>query len=118
MLTLKTKSLISGALAGIVNGFLGTGGGMLLIPLLTRWLKIDERCAFATSVCIILPLCATSATIYWLRCGIDLPAALPYLIGGLIGGFAGGRVFQKVPTRILHGIFGLLIIYGGIRTLL
>ena len=34
---------------------------------------------------IILPLCALSSAIYFLRGGLDLTAALPYLAGGLAG---------------------------------
>jgi uncharacterized membrane protein YfcA len=45
-------------------------------------------------------------------------AAVPYLVGGLAGGFIGGRIFNKIPTSLLHRIFGLLLLYGGIRSVL
>lgn len=109
---------MAGACAGALNGFFGAGGGMILVPLLIRWLKIEERRAFATSVFIILPLCIVSATVYLLKFRFDLLLALPYLVGGLLGGFAGGCCFKKIPTVLLHRIFGLLLIYGGIRSLL
>jgi len=114
----KIKCAVAGALAGALNGFFGAGGGMLLVPLLIRWVKMDERKAFATSVFIILPLCAVSAAVYLLKFGIDFMQALPYLTGGLIGGFIGGRCFKSIPTALLHRVFGLLLIYGGIRSLL
>lgn len=114
----KIKCAVAGALAGALNGFFGAGGGMLLVPLLIRWVKMDERKAFATSVFIILPLCAVSAAVYLLKFGIDFMQALPYLTGGLIGGFIGGRCFKNIPTALLHRVFGLLLIYGGIRSLL
>jgi uncharacterized protein len=114
----KMKCALTGAAAGLVKGFFGAGGGMLLVPLLLRWLKLEERRAFATSVFIILPLCAVSAGVYLLRSDIDFARALPYLLGGLIGGFIGGRVFKKIPTALLHRVFGLLLIYGGVRSLL
>jgi uncharacterized membrane protein YfcA len=114
----KIKCIAAGALAGILNGFFGAGGGMVLVPLLIRWVKLDEHKAFATSVFIILPLCVVSAVVYLLKLRIDFTLALPYLIGGLAGGFIGGRCFKKIPTALLHRVFGLLLIYGGIRTLL
>ncbi len=114
----RIKCAVAGALAGALNGFFGAGGGMLLVPLLTRWVKMDEQKAFATSVFIILPLCAVSAAVYLLRFGIDFTQALPYLLGGLIGGFIGGCCFKNIPTALLHRAFGLLLIYGGVRSLL
>lgn len=112
------KSCLTGAAAGLANGFFGAGGGMLLIPLLTRWVKLDERKAFASSIFIILPMCAASAVVYWIRVGLDFWAILPYLVGGLIGGIIGGAVFKKVPVKILRRVLGILIIYGGIRSLM
>jgi uncharacterized protein len=113
----KIKCAVAGALAGAFNGFFGAGGGMLLVPLLIRWVRMDERKAFATSVFIILPLCAVSAAVYLIKLRIDFTLALPYLIGGLAGGFIGGCCFKKIPTTLLHRAFGLLLIYGGIRSL-
>lgn len=91
---------------------------MVLVPLFSRWLKVDERKTFATSVFIILPLCLVSAAVYYIRRDLDLSAALPYLLGGLAGGFVGGCCFKKIPTVLLHRVFGLLLIYGGVRSLL
>ena len=104
--------------AGLANGFFGGGGGMILVPLLTRWCGLDQRRAFATSIAIILPLCALSSAIYFLRGGLDLTAALPYLAGGLAGGFLGGRVFKRLNMTWLRRAFALLILYGGVKALL
>ena len=103
---------LAGGLAGLVNGFFGGGGGMILVPLLVSRCGLSQRKAFATSVVIILPLCALSAVIYWLRGGLELSAALPYLIGGLLGGLIGGKVFKKVSMPWLRRIFALFILYG------
>ncbi len=108
---------VAGGLAGIANGFFGGGGGMILVPLLTRRCGLEQRQAFATSVAIILPLCILSATIYWLRGGLELQAALPYLAGGVLGGFVGGRVFRRVNMCWLRRAFALLILYGGCKSL-
>lgn len=117
MLSAKTKSALAGAAAGVVNGFFGAGGGMVLVPLLIGWIKMDQRRAFASSVFIILPLCAVSAAVYLFRTDFDWPRALPYLLGGLIGGFIGGKIFGKIPTKLLHRLFGLLLIIGGLRSI-
>ena len=109
---------VAGGLAGVANGFFGGGGGMVLVPLLTGRCGLDQRRAFATSVAVILPLCVLSSVIYFFRGGLYLSAALPYLLGGLAGGWIGGRVFRRLNMDWLRRAFALLILYGGVRSLL
>ena len=109
---------LSGAAAGLANGFFGGGGGSVLVPLLTRVCGLDQRRAFATSVAVILPLCALSVAVYLMRGGLDLMAALPYLAGGTVGGWLGGRWFQGMKLPWLKRLFGALLIYGGARCFL
>ena len=111
------KYAVCGALAGVANGFFGAGGGMVLVPLFTRWIKMEDKTAFATSLAVILPLSAVSAIIYLIKGSIDFGTAIPYLIGGLVGGTVGGKVFRRISARFLHIAFALLIIYGAVRSL-
>ena len=90
---------------------------MVLVPMLTGRCHLDQRAAFATSVAVILPLCALSAVIYWFRGDLDLGAALPYLLGGVAGGFLGGRWFKGLNMNWLRRGFALLILFGGVRSL-
>lgn len=114
----KGKYAVTGALGGLANGLFGSGGGLFLVPLLTKWAGMDQRRAFATSVAVILPLSLFSACIYWSKGALDLSAAWPYLLGGAAGGLVSGRVFRKVPLLWLRRAFGLLILYGGVRAVL
>ena len=114
----RTKFALTGALAGAANGFFGAGGGLFLVPLLVSWCGMEQRKAFATSVAVILPLCAVSAAVYWMKGGLDIGAAWPYLLGGAAGGVIAGRIFQKVSMVWLRRAFGLLILYGGVRAVL
>lgn len=116
--SIRLAPVIAGGAAGIANGFFGGGGGMILVPLLTRRCGLSQRQAFATSVAIILPLCMLSSVIYWFRGELDLTSALPYLAGGLIGGWVGGKVFKRINMIWLRKAFALLILYGGVRSLL
>lgn len=112
------KYALSGAAAGTANGLFGAGGGMILIPLLTRWAKLEDKKAFATSISIIAPLCLVSIAVYALKGSLSVSTALPYLLGGFFGGLIGGKLFRKVPTVFLHKALGLIILYGGIRSIL
>ncbi len=106
---------LSGALTGIVNGFFGAGGGMVLIPLLTKFCKLEDKKAFASSIAIVLPLCVTSLAVYLLRGSGSFDGVVPYLIGGLAGGVLGGLLFRKVTPVFLHKALGALIVFGGLR---
>ena len=113
----RLRWAVSGAAAGLINGFFGGGGGQILIPLLTGWCGLESRRAFATCVAVIAPLCVFSGAVYLLRDGVELAAAWPYLLGGLAGGIIAGKTFRKVPPRVLRRLLALLILYGGARCL-
>lgn len=112
------KLMITGALAGAVNGFFGGGGGMVLVPLLRGWIGMEDRRAFATSVAVMLPMCAVSAAAYLFRGGLDPAAAAPFLLGGLVGGIVSGISYKRVPPKLLVRLFAALIIFGGVRSVL
>lgn len=114
----RGRLLVTGALAGLANGFFGAGGGLFLVPLLSGWAKLEQRRAFATSVAIILPLSVVSVAVYFFKGDISIMENLPYLLGGAAGGVIAGKVFGKVNMLWLRRIFGVLILYGGVRALL
>ena len=109
--------MIAGFCAGAVNGLLGAGGGMILVPLLSLLTSLEDEQIFGASIAVILPVCivsiittAITGTVFW-------QDALPYLIGSAVGGIAAGFWGQKIPVKLLHRALGLLIIWGGIRYL-
>ena len=112
------KGLAIGAAAGLVNGLFGTGGGMLVVPLLIGWAKMPSRTAFATSLAIILPLSVVSLGFKLWQTGAPLAHFATYLIGGIVGGVLAGRLLQKLPTLWLHRLFGALILLGGLRAVM
>ena len=112
------KYIVAGGLAGAANGLFGAGGGLVLVPLLIRWIGLEEKRAFATSVAVILPLSIASYVMFCLRGGNVWGESLPYLLGGIGGGLLSAKFFQTIPTVWLHRLFGGLILYGGIKAVL
>lgn len=110
--------LLSGALAGFLNGFFGAGGGMLLVPLFIWLVKLEDKAAFSSAIAVMLPLSVVSLVVYGLHESLPLRDALPYLLGGAGGGVLAGMLFQKIPARALHLIFGVVILAGGLRLIL
>ena len=113
----KWKYRISGMAAGSINGLFGGGGGMVLVPSLTKWCGVEEKRTFANCVAIILPFCVISAAVYIFRTEFNFMQALPYLLGGLAGGLLGGKLFPKVSDLWLRRIFSAFLLYGAWRYL-
>ena len=107
----------AGAAAGLVTGFFGAGGGMVLVPLLTALTDLEEEAVFPTSISIILPVCLVSLLMNLMQNPPDLRLALPYLLGSALGGFAAGKWGRKIPVQWLHRVLGIFILWGGIRYL-
>ena len=106
----------AGAAAGAVNGLLGAGGGMVLVPLLTWSGKLRENEVFPASVAVILPICIITLVLSadW---SLTFGQILPYLAGSVAGGIGAGILGQRIPTLWLHRILGIIILWGGIRYL-
>lgn len=107
----------AGALAGLLCGFLGAGGGLLLVPILSGPCRLSPRRALATSVSIMLPLCVLSLIPYLRAGALEFSTALPYLLGGFLGGLICDRCVKHLPEVWLRRIFTVLLCWGGIRNL-
>ena len=113
-----TGSLIlAGAVAGGINGLLGAGGGMLLIPLLTRLGKLEEQEVFPASVSIMLPVCLVSLAFTGQLRQLPWSLTAQYLAGSAAGGILAGLLSSKIPVLWLHRLLGILVLWGGLRYL-
>ena len=88
---------------------------MILVPLLIKFCKLEDKHAFASAISVILPLCIVSIVTYYVKDVFPIQEAVPYLFGGLIGGMVGGILFKRVSVTFLHRSLGLIILWGGIR---
>ena len=109
--------LFAGVCAGSVNGLFGAGGGMILVPLLTKLTDLDDREVFPASVSIILPVCLISLTMTLDNYLFVWAEALPYLFGSAVGGIVAGIWGKKTPTVWMHRFLGILILWGGVQYL-
>lgn len=101
--------------AGVLNGLLGTGGGIPLYFLLAKEGK--GRGAYATaSVCVLL---LSAQTLFLYRgAAVPLTTVSPFLpLFAVIGGCIGALLLGKVNTRLLRLFFGLLLLFSGGYTL-
>lgn len=111
-----TMLAISATLAGTVNGFLGTGGGIVLMMALNTFAAdkdTDTKDIFSTVIAVILPLSLIS--LYFYREKFDITAAADYLLPGIAGGVAGAFLLDKIKVGVLKKLFAVMVIWAGIN---
>jgi len=106
--------VICGLLIGFINGFLGAGGGVVLVPFLHYILKDDTKTAHATAILIMLPISVVSAIVYIIRGQFVFDVTLPVLLGSAAGGIGGAVLLKKLSSNIIIVIFSIMLIASGI----
>lgn len=103
-----------GAVAGLLSGLTGVGGGIIMVPLLVSFIHLDQHVAQGTSLLTFsLPVLALAARRYWLF-GKALPAAALGIALGMIPMSAlTAHWAQQLPTAVLRQIFGGFIVLVG-----
>lgn len=112
----KYTNPIIGTFSGIINGLLGAGGGMLVVPTLKK--QTEPQKAHATTVAIIMPMCLVSSIWYLVDGRVTISDALPYAPYGIIGAIIGAFLLTKMKANWLRIIFSLLMIWAGIRMIM
>jgi uncharacterized membrane protein YfcA len=105
------KVLATATVVGLLTGFLGVGGGFLVVPALVLALGLPMAYAAGTSLVVIT---ITSASALAVRAGAvthpawALVAALT--AAAVLGGWAGARLATRTDTRKLQAAFTVLLL--------
>ena len=78
------KKILVGIIAGFINGFFASGGGMILVPAFTYIFNQDQKNARATSVFCILWMVIASGIFYYNQNYINWKIGVLCGIGGVI----------------------------------
>lgn len=101
--------------AGGINGFLGTGGGIIFIFMLSMLTKNDSKDNYATSLSATFIISLFGLITYTSRSMVDYAmigqVALPAVLGGVLGAI----LVDRLQTKYLNMIFAALIIYSGFK---
>ena len=113
----RGAGVLLAVLSGMANVLFGGGGGLLIVPALSRCMEVEERKAHAGAIAVMLPLSVISALIYTMRGVYDL--SLVWSVGGgaLLGGALGAGLLRKVPKGALELIFCGVMIFAGVKLL-
>lgn len=114
----KIWSIILGLACGLINGFLGSGGGIIAVQSMEKLGK-DSKKSHATALLVIMPLSIISAFVYYRNGSIVFDGNTWALLGGgAIGGLVGAMLLGKASTKVIDCIFTVIIIASGVWMLL
>lgn len=116
-----TVLALSGLAAGVVNGLLGAGSGVIIVFALQAVLGAslhDSRDIFANATAIILPISLFSSVTYFLSGELPATQLSRYMIPGVIGGLIGAFLLGKLPEKVVKCIFALLVLVSGLIMLI
>ena len=113
--------LLMGIGAGLVNGLLGAGGGILIVyamAIALRGSDTDPRDLYANALCIMLPVSAFSALRYAASGNLPVSDFSVYVLPAIAGGFLGGLLLERLRGVTAKRLFALLVIYSGLFLIL
>ena len=113
----KIKMIIAGIVSGFLNGFFGSGGGVLAVMFL-RGLIGDEKKAHASATLMVLLMSGVSFGLYAANGNVDFETGLMFIPGGFLGAVAGSIFLKNIKTDFLRKLFGGVIAVSGVVTLL
>ncbi len=108
--------IASGFGLGFLTGFLGVGGGFLIVPVLVFVLGLSMRAAIATSLFVIALNSASGLATHAFDGSIDWSIVLLFVIGGITGNIAGLAIGKRLEQRQLKAIFAVFVLGVGIFT--
>ena len=113
------KSALGGALVGFICGFVGAGGGMMMLFVLTTFLGYKTHDAVGTSVFIMTFTALTGGISHFIIGGVSNFTVLTLcVIFTLIWAKIAAVIANKTDTKTLNKIVGFLMILTGIAILI
>ncbi|MSY40971.1 MAG: TSUP family transporter, partial [Actinobacteria bacterium] len=113
--TTLARDLALGIGAGLISGFFGVGGGIIVVPIMVIGLHFAQKKAQATSLVMISFGGVAGVTTYALAQNVAWLPALFIVLGSLAGAWIGAQIVQKLPDQKLQIAFGVLLILIALR---
>lgn len=104
--------VLIGISAGILSGFVGIGGGVVIVPALVYFLGFSQHEAQGTSLFVlVLPVVFLAMMNYWKTDNVNWKFGLVIASTFIIGGFVGSKLALKLSPGMVKLIFGLIMAY-------
>ena len=111
--------LCIGLLAGIASGFVGIGGGMIIVPALVFGLGLNQHMAQGTSLAMMIPPIGILAVMSYYKAGqIQLEYAGILALTFVLGAWMGSKWALRINPSVVRLIFGLFMLFAAGRLIL
>ena len=112
------KSVIGGILIGFICGFVGAGGGMMMLLVLTSFLGYELKCAVGTSVFIMTFTALTGAVSHFSIGEMpDLTTLILCMVFTLIWARIAAVIANKAQAKTLNRVTGIVLVTLGVIVL-
>jgi uncharacterized membrane protein YfcA len=103
--------LLVGLIAGSLGGLVGVGGGVIMVPLMTEWLKFRQQEAHGTSLVAVVFTGIVGTIVYQLHGSVDMATAAVLAGLALLTVRGGARFSCWLPEWKLKRTFGFLLLF-------
>jgi uncharacterized membrane protein YfcA len=111
--------LCIGLLAGIASGFVGIGGGIIIVPALVFGLGLNQHMAQGTSLAMMIPPIGILAVMSYYKAGqIQLEYAGILALTFVLGAWMGSKWALRINPSVVRLIFGLFMLFAAGRLIL
>jgi uncharacterized membrane protein YfcA len=104
-----------GLIGGLLSGLFAIGGGIVMVPLLTTFAKLNQRVAAATSLAAIVPTSIVGSFAYLAAGEVDVAAASIVSLGAIVGAIVGSVLLKRIPLTWLRWLFIAFILVVAAR---
>jgi hypothetical protein len=99
-----------GAVAGVLAGLLGVGGGIIIVPVLVLAQRVEQHTAQGVSLLMILPTALVGAVSHARHGHVATRLLPPLMIGGAAGAVGGAFLADRIHAAALSRLFAVLLL--------
>lgn len=103
-----------GAVVGFLSGYVGLGGGFLIVPMLQWAYGFTMKQSTGTSLVAVAIFAVPSCITHALLGNVVWVIGLLLIAGSLVGSRIGAKLIRKVNDRLLTGLFGVVLVVSGV----
>jgi uncharacterized protein len=108
------RPALLGMATGLYSGFLGLGGGFVLVPLLYRFSGFPIKRAIGTSLVAVAVFAVPGSITHWVLGNVDVRLALALVVGVVPGAIMGARFTFAAHERTIRTAFAVLLSVVGV----
>jgi len=116
--TRPVEGLAGTAVAGVLSGLLGIGGGAFKVLSMDLAMKLPMKVSTTTSNFMIGVTAAASAGIYFARGDVEPLIVAPVALGILIGAAIGARILLRSRNTTVRKVFAIVLAFAAVEMIL